>query len=739
MKRRDFLRAGATAAAAAALPAASFAANAAAANPDDRPVGNFILRRTDKGLQVLHSHSPDRVIWETAGDGNYIAAETVTADIKEFGTPQGAFEITDTVSATWNQPTIDTIDPGDKSVAVRGKLGGKSGSVGFTLTFEAVSPTHLRFTLSTDNAAVNRIRLVLASTPDEGIFGFAGQLTYFNQKGHLLPILVQEHGVGRGQAIVTRAMDILQDRGGGTPYTTECPAPHFITSRLRSLFLENTEYSTFDMRNVAEIEIKLWAATMTGRILYGESPLDLIETYTEYAGRMRALPDWVHNGLIIGAQGGTEVVRRKLKEARDAGIPVAGLWLQDWVGVRVTSAGKQLWWNWTLDEKYYPHWQELVADLESQGGRMLIYINPFLSHEPGHDALFKEGAAKGYLVEKADGTPYLIRNTTFTAGIIDLSNPETRTWIKNVIKTEMIGKAGASGWMLDFGEAMPFDGKLANGADPAVWHNRYPEMWAQVAREAIEEAGCGDDIVFFNRSGFTRTPAHSTLVWLGDQIENWSEYDGIKSAVVGTLSAGMSGYSLVHSDTGGYVSFQFAVAGRQVVVIARTPELLMRWTELNAFTAVLRGHEGLAPDVTAQFNANPQTLAHTAKFAKVYKGLAGYRKKLVAEAAARGYPVCRPLFLHYPDDPNTHDLRFQYLLGAELLVAPVLDKGASKVDVYFPAGDTQWVDLWTGADAGTPGEWATVPAPLGTPAVFLKKGSASADEILGGLKSVGVI
>ena len=71
----------------------------------------------------------------------------------------------------------------------------------------------------------------------------------------------------------------------------------------------------------------------------------------------------------------------------------------------------------------------------------------------------------------------------------------------------MIGKAGASGWMADFGEALPFDGKLYGGADPAVWHNRFPEEWAKVNREAIEEAGRGDDIVFFDRSGFTQSPA----------------------------------------------------------------------------------------------------------------------------------------------------------------------------------------------------------------------------------------
>jgi alpha-glucosidase len=108
------------------------------------------------------------------------------------------------------------------------------------------------------------------------------------------------------------------------------------------------------MRRANQIEIKVWSATMTGRILYGENPLDLIEAYSEYCGRMRTLPEWVHNGVIVSVQGGTKAVREKLEKLRKANIPLAGLWIQDWPGVRVTSVGKQLWWDWKLDETYYP-------------------------------------------------------------------------------------------------------------------------------------------------------------------------------------------------------------------------------------------------------------------------------------------------------------------------------------------------------------------------------------------------
>ena len=88
------------------------------------------------------------------------------------------------------------------------------------------------------------------------------------------------------------------------------------------------------------------------------------------------------------------------------------------------------------------------------------------------------GRDNGYLVQKADGSPYLIRNSSFYAGMLDLSNPDARAWIKAIMKTKMIGTAGGYGWMSDFGEALPFDAKLHGGADPrsgitvTAWNGR---------------------------------------------------------------------------------------------------------------------------------------------------------------------------------------------------------------------------------------------------------------------------
>lgn len=276
-------------------------------------VGDFIVSHNGRQLKVSHSSAAGRLLWETSEDGNFLATEEANSTIRDFGTPQGSFSIHDEILATYDRPSIEEIAASENRVDVCGRLQGPTGSAGYTLRFSAVSPMQLAFSIATDpSVIINRIRLRLASVPEEGIFGFGMQLTYFNQKGRLLPIVVQEHGVGRGELLTTQAVNLLADGGGGSPVSTESPVPQFMTSLLRSMFLENTEYSEFDMRHVGEIGVKVWSATMNGRIVFGETPLDIISSHTEFSGRMRRLPEWIDSGAIISVQGGMEAVRKKL-------------------------------------------------------------------------------------------------------------------------------------------------------------------------------------------------------------------------------------------------------------------------------------------------------------------------------------------------------------------------------------------------------------------------------------------
>ncbi len=169
----------------------------------------------------------------------------------------------------------------------------------------------------------------------------------------------------------------------------------------------------------------------------------------------------------------------------DAGARVSPVWCQDWSGENRTVMGKQVWWNWEADGKLYPDLKGAIEKLNARGVRFLGYINPYLVKGSRLYELCRE---RGWLIARAGGDIYHIKSTTFDAGMLDLTNPETVRFIKDeLIKKNMLD-LGMSGWMADFGEYLPVDCVLHEG-DPALLHNRWPVLWARINREAIEEYG----------------------------------------------------------------------------------------------------------------------------------------------------------------------------------------------------------------------------------------------------------
>ena len=520
-------------------------------------VGEFsIVVDQDAGfaLSIRHRSEPGRVLWSSLPGESFVSAARGDETVEQS---RAHFSIEDKVEDPRPDQTIDSVERERGSLVLKGRLlGGDTGGVKYELSFAPATEERLRFEVGVADSSYDRVYLTYASSPEERFFGFGTQYTYFDMKGRKVPIFIQEQGIGRGEQPITWGAD-WQAGAGGSPYTSYASVPHYVTSEMRSLFLENYEYSSFDLREKDRVQVEVFSSRMRGQILSGDTPAELIEQYTEYSGRMRPLPDWILSGAVIGMQGGTDRVRGVYKDLEALDTPVSAFWLQDWVGQRETSFGTQLWWNWELDENRYPRWQRLVADLRREDVRVMTYVSPFLADPSKKSSyernLFAEAEDRGYLVEDRSGEPYMVGISELSAAMVDLTNPEARSWVKSVIKDNLIG-GGASGWMADFGEGLPYDAVLSSGADPKSYHNRYAEEWAEVNREAIREAGRENDLVFFNRSGYTRSPGESTLFWLGDQLVSWDEHDGIKSAVTGLLSSGLSGYSLQHSDIGGYTA-----------------------------------------------------------------------------------------------------------------------------------------------------------------------------------------
>lgn len=688
-------------------------------------VGGFEVTLDDQQLAIRQG---GRERFATPPGEGFVAG---AVDATSFHESRGMITIDEQLEGRCRDQAVDAAALDGGVLTLVGTLDCEQGPVPWSLKAAAERGT-LVFTL-TSEAPINRLYLAMTSTPDEAFLGFGEQYSVLNMKGRRLPIVVSEQGLGRGAQPITLGANLAAGAGGDW-WTSYAGVPHFLTSRMRSMALENTEPAVFDLRDRRRAIVEVYSSEMRGRVYAGDDPAALIGAHTAWAGRQRPLPEWITSGAVIGMQGGTERVREALATLEGAGTPLAGFWLQDWVGQRVTSFGKQLWWSWTLDTNRYPGWDALVSSLNERGLEVMVYINPFLVdvsvREDGeYRNLYAEALAAGLFVEK-DGEAYPLTNTDFDAGLLDLTDPAVRAWTVDLIRAELAG-VGAKGWMADFGEALPFDAELSEGQGLAA-HNRYPELWAEVNREAVEGLAASEDYVFFMRSAFTRSPSSASLFWLGDQMVSWDRHDGIKTAVAGLLSSGLSGFAFNHSDIGGYTTITSPIGNYH-----RSQELYWRWTELAAFNVVFRTHEGNQPENNHQFDSDAQTLNHFTRMATVYTCWEDYRRALVEEASETGLPVVRHPWLHYPGEAAYRDLIWeQFMVGSELMVAPVVDRGADAVRVRFPEGGGDWVHLLTGESYG-PGRHR-VDAPVGQPAAFHRAGSVRGEAIAGCLQSAGL-
>jgi alpha-glucosidase len=552
---------------------------------------------------------------------------------------------------------------------------------------------------------VSNVWFAFEVDPGEHLYGGGEQYSRLDMKGSRVPIWSQEQGIGRGRDLITWFARMRLGAGGHW-YSTYFPQPTFVSSAHWFCHVDVSRYCELDFRSADRAMIHSWEVPR--RIVIGvcDTAEETVKAVGRTVGTGPELPAWTYDGMWLGVQGGSEVVRRKVLDAQNAGVKLSAIWAQDWEGRRLTAFGSQLMWNWHYDRGLYPDFPELVAELREQGIRSLGYINPFLAIE---GELYGEAASHGYLVQTPKGQDYMIYVTTFPAALLDLTNPDAVRWIKRIIRDNMLG-VGLSGWMADFGEYLPPDAVLYSGESGESFHNRYPAVWARINREALEEAGVMGDAVFFMRAGYTGSSRYSTATWAGDQLVNWSVHDGLPSVIPAALSSGYCGTGVHHSDIGGFTT---------VAWVRRSRELFQRWAEHAAFTPIMRNHEGNRPGRNWQFNSDAETLTHLARMTGVYTRLAPYHRHVVGEYARTGLPAMRHLGIHYGDDETAHRQRYQYLYGRDLLVAPVVQKKRSSWSAYLP--DDDWVHLWSGRSAA-PG-WHREQAPLGYPPVYYRRSS----------------
>lgn len=592
---------------------------------------------------------------------------------------------------------------------------------GVTLSSDGVAVARIaldghRLAVSLLRPGHDRITLRWHAEPGEAAWGGGEQMSYLALNGRRFPMWTSEPGVGRDKTTaLTQAMD-RDGMAGGDYYHTNYPQPTLLTSRWLAIHLDAACYSVIDCSDPTSHAFEVWKNEAAFELFAADGPLELVGQLSARFGRQPPLPDWAIGGAIVGLKDGARSFER-LEGLIKAGAAVSGLWCEDWAGIRQTSFGRRLFWDWRRDNQRFPDLPQRIAALEARGIRFLAYANPYLCND---GILYEEALEGGHFCLKQDSDEvYLVDFGEFDCGVLDFTRPETRDWFaEKVLGREMLD-IGISGWMADFGEYLPTDVRLADGSDPMEAHNRWPVLWAEVNAQAVESRGKTGDAVFFMRAGFSGVQAHCPLLWAGDQSVDFTRHDGIGTVITAALSAGLVGNAYSHADCGGYTS---------ILGNIRTAELMERWCELAAFAPVMRSHEGNRPDDNLQYDSTPELLACFARWSRVHRHLAPYVRHLCDEALEFGLPAQRPLFLHHADNAALYAVQDQFLYGADLLVAPVIEEGATAREVILP-GEGEWVHALTGATfaAGT----HTVAAPIGTPPVFYRPDSAFADLFAG--------
>jgi sulfoquinovosidase len=557
---------------------------------------------------------------------------------------------------------------------------------------------------------INRTWWRLAAEHDERVWGCGEQMSYLDLRGRHFPLWTSEPGVGRDKSTYVTWRSDVENRAGGDYYHTNYPQPTFLSSRYYACHLETSSYADFDFRHGDFHELQVWAVPERLELFAAPSYLALVERLGARFGHQPRLPEWVYEGVILGLKRGKAHAEEKLEQALAANMAVSALWCEDWAGIRETSFGARLFWDWQASEARYPDLAGWCRELGERGIRFLGYVNPYLCVD---GELYPVARDNGYLATDGQGEAAIVDFGEFDCGVVDFTNPEACTWFKDTILKANMLDIGISGWMADFGEYLPVDVTLANGVSAEVEHNRWPTRWAKVNAEAVAERGKTAEATFFMRAGYTGVQAYCPLLWGGDQSVDFSRHDGIGTVITAALSSGLLGNAFHHSDIGGYTSLFGNV---------RTAELFKRWVDLAAFTPVMRTHECNRPADNLQWFESAELTEHLARMSRVYRHLAPYLRAQVEEGAERGIPVQRALFLHFEGDPEAYGIQTQYLYGPDLLVAPVVEEGVEAREVYLPAGET-WVHLWSGAvEEG--GQRVSVPAPFGEPPVFYRADSS---------------
>ena len=478
----------------------------------------------------------------------------------------------------------------------------------------------------------------------------------------------------RGRKYKMRNSDVWLEHPAGIGNATDplyASFPVFVVHSAKGtygLFVDNAEFVEFDFTNEDWYEFSAPADVLNYYVLPGPTLPDVLRQYTGLTGRMPLPALWTLGFHQCRWSYASEAeVRRVAAELRQRNIPADGIWFDiDYMdGFRVFT------WN----KKRFPRPKQLAADLSRDGFHTVTIVDPGVKVDQGYK-IYDEGRVGDHFVKHINGDEYNGSVWPGRSAFPDFHRPETRAWWAGQVRG-CLADFGLSGIWNDMNEPASTDltgpildarhdgGKLPH----ASARNTYALQMARATYDGMSAHDPDSRPFILTRAAFSGAQTVAAL-WCGD---NHSYWEHLASSLPMLMNLGLSGMPFVGVDIGGFGGDS-------------NGELLARWTQVGAFYPFCRNHAAIGTRAQEPWTFGPEVEAICRKYLSLRYQLLPHLYNLFYEAAQTGAPVMRPLAWHYPKDPVTFNLNDQFMLGPNLLIAPILAPGLTARAVYLPKG-----------------------------------------------------
>jgi alpha-D-xyloside xylohydrolase len=460
------------------------------------------------------------------------------------------------------------------------------------------------------------------------------------------------------------------------------------------------------------------SGTVLDLFLYQGSPAEILAQHHSVTGRPGEFPDWAYGVwtsrcTYLDAKEITGIIEGYEQAACPLDVVHIDAWQPGDVLADLSTA-------WEVDRNNWPEgWSRA---LHEKGIRLSLWHNPYLrAGTPAGD----EAVGAGFVL--TDGQGGLVSTNDMPDRLlVDFTNPAACEWWRKQV-TDLLAGDEADSIKADFAEEVPPNAVCSDGRTGWEIRNEYALRYQQESNRALRDVTGDDRTAMFCRSGTAgaqRYPCH----WVGDTPSTWI---GLATAVRACLSLSLSGFAVVGSDVGGFWVAETTHIPNRAVREHRPelysadvePELFARWTQWGALSPVMRFHGAGRREPWAY----PSPFGDVAVEAcRLRRRLRAYLAGIGGEARRSGTPMMRPMALAYPGDRAARSAGLQYLLGPDVLVAPVLHAGG-RLEVWAPPG--RWEGLAGAPDIEGPG-WHQLELALEQVPAWVRAGRV--DKVLSG-------